>query len=160
VSRKQPVTRAIHALRAARIEFTEHPYDYVDGGGTARFAGQAGVDEHAVIKTLVMADDRGKPLLVLMHGDREVSTKALARALGVKAIAPVDAATALRITGYPVGGISPFGTRRPLKVCMEASIATLPKIYINGGRRGLLLALDPAALEAMLAPVAVCATRD
>ena len=159
MGKKQPVTRAIHALREAGIEFTEHPYDYVDGGGTARFAEQTGSDEHAVIKTLVMADDTGRGLLVLMHGDREVSTKALARALGVKSVEPVDPTTALRLTGYQVGGISPFGTRKPLPVCMEASIAALPRLYINAGRRGLLVGLEPAALVALLTPTSVDAAR-
>ena len=160
MGKKLPVTRAIHALRAAGVDFTEHPYDYVDGGGTARFASAAGVDEHAVIKTLVLADERARPLLVLMHGDRQVSTKALARQLGVKAVEPVDPATAHRVTGYEVGGISPFGTRRPLPVCLEASIAALPLIYINGGRRGLLVALAPAELERVLRPQRVEVARD
>ncbi len=159
MARRQPVTRAIHALRAAGVAFTEHPYAYVHGGGTARFATLTGIDEHAVIKTLVMADERGNGLLVLMHGDREVSTRALARALGVKSVAPVDAATAHRLTGYEIGGISPFGTRRPLPVCMEATIATLPRLYVNGGRRGLLVGLEPAALELILAPTPVDAAR-
>ncbi len=159
MGRKQPVTRAIHALRDAGIDFTEHTYDYVDGGGTSRFAEQVGVDEHAVIKTLVMTDERGDGLLVLMHGDREVSTKALARALGVKSVQPVDAATASRLTGYQVGGISPFGTRRPLSVCMEGSIDALPRIYINGGRRGLLVEMDPAELVRVLTPTRVQAAR-
>ena len=159
MGRKQPVTRAIHALRDAGIEFTEHAYDYVDGGGTTRFAEQAGVDEHAVIKTLVMADENANGLLMLMHGDREVSTKALARALGVKAVQPVDAATAFRLTGYQVGGISPFGTRRPLPVCMEESIAALSRIYINGGRRGLLVNMAPVDLVRALAPTRVQAAR-
>jgi Cys-tRNA(Pro) deacylase len=159
MGKKQPVTRAIHALRAAGVAFTEHPYDYVDGGGTARFAALAGVDEHAVIKTLVMADERGRGLLVLMHGDREVSTKALARALGVKTVAPVDPATAHRLTGYEVGGISPFGLRRPLPVCLQESISALPRIYVNGGRRGLLVGLEPAALERLLGPTRVDVAR-
>ncbi len=159
VGKKLPVTRAIHVLRTAGVAFTEHPYDYVDSGGTARFAEQACVDEHAVIKTLVMADDRGRGLLVLMHGDREVSTKALARELGVKSVEPVDPDTALRLTGYQVGGISPFGTRRPLPVCMQASIATLPRLYINAGRRGLLVGIDPAALVSLLNPTLVDAAR-
>jgi Cys-tRNA(Pro) deacylase len=157
VSRRQPVTRAIHALRAAGVAFTEHPYDYVDGGGTAHFAAETGIDEHAVIKTLAMADADGNGLLVLMHGDREVSTKALARALEVKSVVPVDAATAHRLTGYRVGGISPFGTRRPLPVCMEASISALPRVYVNGGRRGLLvgLAADDLARTLEARPVDV-----
>ncbi|RLA31975.1 MAG: Cys-tRNA(Pro) deacylase [Gammaproteobacteria bacterium] len=159
MGRKQPVTRAIHALRDAGIEFTEHPYDYADGGGTTRFAKQTGVDEHAVIKTLVMVDECGHGLLVLMHGDREVSTKALARALGVKSVAPVDPAAAHRMTGYQVGGISPFGTRKPLPVCMESTIVGLPKIYINGGRRGLLVRLAPADLVRVLDPTHVEAAR-
>jgi Cys-tRNA(Pro) deacylase len=159
VGKKQPVTRAIHALRAAGIEFTEHPYDYVDGGGTARFAEATGIDEHAVIKTLVMADEHGHGLLVLMHGDREVSTKNLARAVGVKSVEPVDPVTAQRLTGYQVGGISPLGTRRALPVWMEASVATLPRLYINAGRRGLLLGLTPAALIGLLEPRLVDVAR-
>ncbi len=159
MGRKPPVTRAIHVLRDANVAFTEHPYDYVDGGGTARFAELTGIDEHAVIKTLVMADEHGHGLLVLMHGDREVSTKTLARALGVKSVAPVDAATAHRLTGYQVGGISPFGTRRPLPVCMESSIADLPRLYVNAGRRGLLVGLLPADLARVLEPTPVDVAR-
>ncbi|MDX1593738.1 MAG: aminoacyl-tRNA deacylase [Gammaproteobacteria bacterium] len=159
MGRKQPVTRAIHALRDAGVAFTEHPYDYVDGGGTRRFAEQAGVTEHVVIKTLVMADEADRGLLVLMHGDREVSTKALARALGVKSVAPVTPEVAHRLTGYRVGGISPFGLRRPLPVCMERTIAELPRIYVNGGRRGLLVGLEPAAMIRALGPNLVDVAR-
>src|SRR5512132_3773501 len=128
---KMPVTTAIRVLRTAGASYTEHPYAYEEKGGTAVSARELGVDEHSVVKTLVMEDDRKKPLIVLMHGDREVSTKELARALG-----------AHRHSGYTVGGISPFGTRRPMPIYMEGTILDLPKIYINGGRRGFLVGIN------------------
>ena len=138
---KPAVTQAVRALRAAGIEFEGHPYAYADGGGTAQFAAETGVDEHQVIKTLIMEDDQGNPLVVLMHGDREVSTQALARHLSVKRIQPSQPKTADRHSGYQVGGTSPFGTKRAMKVYCQSSIADLPSIYINGGRRDYILRL-------------------
>ena len=146
-----PITPAVRTLRDKKIAFTPHLYGYVEHGGTARSAEELGVDEHAVIKTLVMETETRAPLIVLMHGDREVSTKELARALGVKAVAPCDPATAQKHTGYQVGGTSPFGTRKPLPVYAERTIFALPMIFINGGKRGFLVSLDPQALRAALA---------
>ena len=152
---KVPVTSAIRVLRQHRVDFTAHPYDYEPRGGTRHSAQCLGVDEHAVIKTLVMQDDAGQPLVVLMHGDREVSTKALARALGVKAIRPCDPAVAERHSGYQVGGTSPFGTRKAMPTYMEASIEALPRLWINGGKRGLLVSMAPAELVRVLSPTPV-----
>jgi Cys-tRNA(Pro) deacylase len=142
-----PMTRGVRVLRSKKIPFEPCLYDYETHGGTDHAAESLGVDEHAVVKTLVMAPDAGKPFLVLMHGDREVSTKNLARALDVKSVSPCDVETAERVTGYQVGGISPFGTRRPLRVYVQASIMALDRIYINGGKRGFLAEIDPAALR-------------
>jgi Cys-tRNA(Pro) deacylase len=150
-------TPAIHALRAARVAFTEHAYRYEERGGTAVSARELGVDEHIIIKTLVMEDESKRPLVVLMHGDREVSTKNLARQIGVKSVTPCDAEVAQKHTGYLVGGTSPFGTRKTLPVYLERSIADLPAIYINGGRRGFLIKLAPAELIRALSPVLVTA---
>jgi Cys-tRNA(Pro) deacylase len=147
-----PVTPAIRVLRAARIEFTGRPYRYEDKGGTAVSARELGVDEHAVVKTLVMEDEQANPLIILMHGDREVSTKELARTLGVKRITPCSPETAAKHTGYQVGGISPFGTRKALPVCVEESIMALPRIFINGGKRGFLVEIAPRDLTAILKP--------
>ena len=144
------LTPATQWLRQHGIEFSEHPYDYVDHGGTAESARQLGVAEHAVIKTLVMHDDKLQPLLVLMHGDREVSTKTLARALGVKSIEPCSIDAAQRHSGYLVGGTSPFGLKKPLRVVVEAGVLELPRIWINGGRRGFLVALLPSVLPTTL----------
>lgn len=148
-------TPAIHFLRKHDVPFTEHSYRYEEHGGTTVSARAIGVDEHTVIKTLVMEDERREPLLVLMHGDREVSTKQLARQAGRKSITPCDPAVARRHTGYLVGGTSPFGTRRPLPVYLEKSILDLHRVFINGGRRGFLVALAPADIERVLAPVIV-----
>lgn len=148
--KKEPVTQAVRALRAAGIPFVGHPYDYLDGGGTAHSARELGVDEHWVVKTLIMADETGKPLIMLQHGDREVATGLLARALGVKRIQPCDPKTADRHSGYQVGGTSPFGTRHPMPVYAEASITELPRIYINGGKRGYLVELEPKPALALL----------
>jgi Cys-tRNA(Pro) deacylase len=148
-------TAAIRALRAAHVPFEEHPYRYEDRGGTRVSARELGVDEHHVVKTLVLQDDQRKVFLMLMHGDREVSLKALARTLGVKQVAPADAATAQRATGYQFGGTSPFGTRQALPTYVERSILDLPRIYINGGARGLLVSLSPAALTDVLQAHAV-----
>ena len=154
------VTPAIRLLRACKVPFTEHPYRYEERGGTRVSARELGVDEHVVIKTLVMQDERKQPFLVLMHGDREVSTKSLARQIGAKAVEPCDAAVAGRHTGYQVGGTSPFGTRKGLPVYVEASILDLPRIYINGGKRGFLVALAPADLVRVLSPTTVEAAQE
>lgn len=143
-------TPAIHFLRKHQVVFTEHPYRYEERGGTRVSARELGVDEHAVVKTLVMEDEDKQPLIVLMHGDREVSTKQLARQIGRKAVQPCDPATAQKHTGYLVGGTSPFGTRKALPVFVERSILDLDTIYINGGRRGLLVSLAPGELTRVL----------
>lgn len=151
-----PSTPALRALRAAGTPFTLHPYRYVERGGTRASAAALGVDEHAVVKTLVLcADGLPTPLLLLMHGDREVSLKALARVLGIRAVAPCAEAVARRATGYQFGGTSPFGTRQRLPIYLERSVLRLPRIYLNGGARGLLVSLTPAALEPLLQPVLV-----
>jgi len=147
---KFPVTPAIRFLRERKVPFSEHLYAYEERGGTGVSARELGVAEHAVVKTLVMEDDAGKPLLVLMHGDYEVSTKELARALGVRSIRPCAPDAANRHTGYLVGGTSPFATRKPLPVCMERSILDLDRIYINGGKRGFLVGVDPKDVERLL----------
>ncbi len=139
-------TPATHWLKARGIPFSEHRYDYEEHGGTAVSARELGVREHAVVKTLVMEDDDAKPLMVLMHGDCKVSTKALARQVGSKRIAPCRPEVAQRHSGYQVGGTSPFGTKRAMPVFVEESVLALPRIYINGGRRGYLVGLDPAVL--------------
>lgn len=136
-------TPAIHALRKHGVSFTEHPYRYEDRGGTRVSARELGVAEHVVVKTLVMEDDRKQRLIVLMHGDREVSTKALARAIGAKTVSPCTPEAAERHTGYMVGGTSPFGTRKPLPVYVERTILDLDTVYVNGGRRGFLVAVAP-----------------
>ena len=147
---KFPVTPAVRWLRDRKIPFTEHLYAYEERGGTAVSARELGVDEHAVIKTLVMEDDAGQPLIVLMHGDCEVSTKELARVLGVRSIRPCTPVAANRHTGYLVGGTSPFATKKPLPVCMESTILALSKIYLNGGKRGFLVGIDPREVERLL----------
>ncbi len=149
---RHPVTRAIHVLRRHRVDYVPHLYDYVPRGGTRASSEALGVDEHAVVKTLVFEDDTRAPLLVLMHGDQQVSTKALARVLGVKRVAPCEPATADRHSGYQVGGTSPFGTRRPMPVVMQSTIADLPRMYVNGGSRGFLVELDPADAIRVLGP--------
>ncbi len=148
MSRRHQVsqTPATQWLERAGVAFTEHPYDYVDRGGTAESARQLGVPEHEVVKTLVMQDERARPLIVLMHGDRQVSTKNLARAIGVKSIDACAPAVAQRHSGYQIGGTSPFGTRKPMPVYVEASVLALPRILINGGRRGYLVGIAPAVL--------------
>ncbi len=152
---KIPVTPAVRALRAEKIDFTPHLYDYEDKGGTAVCARELGFPEHAIIKTLIMEDETGKALIVLMHGDRQVSTKELARFLGVKSVSPCSAEKAQRLTGYLVGGTSPFGTRQALPVFMEEGILQLPRIYINGGKRGFLVGMPPRDAERLLKPVLV-----
>ena len=143
-------TPAIHFLRKHGVAFTEHPYRYEEHGGTRVSSRELGVDEHSVVKTLVMEDEAKRPLIVLMHGDREVSTKQLARQTGRKTIEPCDPAVAQRHTGYAVGGTSPFGTRKPLPVFVERTILDLERLYVNGGRRGLLVGVDPAELTRVL----------
>src|ERR1041384_4748081 len=148
-----PVTAAVRVLREQKIEFAPHLYVYEERGGTRHSAAALGVDEHAVVKTLVMETDARKALIVLMHGDREVSTKQLARTLKVKTVQPCDPATAQKHTGYLVGGTSPFDTRARLPVYVERTIFELPKIYINGGKRGFLVEIEPRVLRELL-PVA------
>jgi Cys-tRNA(Pro) deacylase len=150
-----PVTPAIRALRAAGVLFTEHLYRYEEHGGTRASARELGVDEHTVVKTLVMEDDERAPLIVLMHGDLEVSTKQLARAIGCKHVEPCRPEVANRHSGYLIGGTSPFGTRKPMRVYMERTIAELPRIYLNGGARGFLVGLAPADLVRVLDPTPV-----
>ena len=148
-------TPAIHFLRKHGVAFTEHEYRYEERGGTRVSARELGVDEHHVAKTLVMEDERRQPLLIVMHGDREVSTRELARQAGRKSVAPCDPVVAQRHTGYIVGGTSPFGTRKALPVFVERSLLDLDTIYVNGGRRGLLVAVDPGALTRVLDATAV-----
>jgi len=143
-------TPAIHFLRRHGVTFTEHPYRYEQHGGTRVSARELGVDEHVVIKTLVMQDDQQQPLLVLMHGDREVSTKRLARQIGRRSIESCEPAAAERHTGYMVGGTSPFGTRKRLPVFVERTVMTLDRVFINGGRRGFLVSLAPAEIARVL----------
>ncbi len=152
---KTPMTPAVRMLQRAGIGFTPHPYKYIEHGGTRSFAEQYRVDEHAVIKTLIMEDDARKPLVVLMHGDREVSTKELARTLGVKTVRPCPPERAQRHSGYRIGGTSPFGLRRPMPMAIEATVLELPKIYVNGGKRGFLVGIDPQDLARLLKPVPI-----
>lgn len=147
---KLPSTGALRTLRAAGVPFTAHRYPYAPRGGTAASSRALGVDELAVIKTLIFEDQDGRPMVVLMHGTKEVSTKALARHLGVKRVQPCRPEVASRHSGYQVGGTSPFGTRKELPVYVEASIFDLETLYINGGQRGLLVAISPAALDQLL----------
>ena len=149
-SRHAGETPATTFLRKVGVAFTEHPYDYVEHGGTAESARQLGVPEHEVVKTLVMQDEKALPLIVLMHGDRQVSTKNLAREIGVKSVEPCTPQTAQRHSGYLVGGTSPFGIRKPMRLVFEASLLALPRILINGGRRGFLVGIDPAVLRDVL----------
>jgi Cys-tRNA(Pro) deacylase len=154
-------TPATVLLKANRVSYTEHEYDYVERGGTEVSARALGVPEHDVVKTLVMQDENERPLIVLMHGDRKVSTRNLARQAGVKRIEPCRPDAAQRHSGYPVGGTSPFGTRKKLAVYLERSILERPKIYINGGRRGFLVGLAPGEIVRLLQPILVdVALRD
>jgi Cys-tRNA(Pro) deacylase len=157
---KPPATPAVRQLRAAGLSFTDHLYEYEEKGGTAVSAHSLDLDEHSVVKTLVMEDDGKQPLIVLMHGDRQVSTKELARVIGVKTISPCTPETAQRHTGYMVGGTSPFGTRKPLPVYMERTILELPRIYINGGKRGYLVGIDPNDAVRLLKPELVTVATD
>ena len=152
---KTPATQAIRELKKHKIKFLPRPYKYEEKGGTKTSARELGVDEFQVIKTLVMEDEQGRPLIVLMHGSCEVSLKHLARQLNVKQISPCPAEKADRLTGYQTGGISPFGTKQDLPVYVEESILKLDKICINGGRRGLLVEIEPQALSKILNPILV-----
>lgn len=147
---KVPVTPAVRALRAAGADFTPHFYKYVEGGGASAGAEQLELKDSEVVKTLIMETDQKQPLVVLMHGDRKVSTKALARHLGVKTVSPCDPKVAQKHSGYKVGGTSPFGLRKQMPIYVEESIAELPKIYVNGGKRGFLVGLDPELLWSLL----------
>ena len=154
-------TPATAWLRERGITFSEHVYEYVEHGGTAESAKQLGVDEHAVVKTLVMQDEKREPLIVLMHGDRQVSTKNLARAIGAKSVEPCTPEVAQRHSGYQVGGTSPFALRKAMPVYVEASILELPRICINGGRRGYLVGIAPDVLTRVLGARAVhCASAE
>lgn len=152
---KTPVTPAVRQLRAENVAFTDHPYSYEEKGGTAVSARELGVDEHCVIKTLVMEDEHKEPLIVLMHGDQQVSTKELARIIGVKQVSPCTPDAAQKHSGYMVGGTSPFGTRRTMPVYMESGISALERIYINGGKRGYLVGMSPVELMRVLKPIIV-----
>jgi len=147
-----PETQATCFLRTHRIAHSNHLYEYEEHGGTRVSARELNVDEHAVVKTLIMEDEHAKPLIVLMHGDRKVSTKELARQIGCKKVEPCKPEVANRHTGYLVGGTSPFGTKKPMPVCMEKSILDLPLIYINGGRRGFLVGVHPHDILRVLQP--------
>ena len=159
MARKSPhisETPATQWLKRQGVAFTEHPYDYVERGGTAESARQLGLDEYAVIKTLVMQDERARPLIILMHGDRQVSTKSLARAIGCKSVEPCSAEVAQRHSGYQLGGTSPFGFKRAgVPVYVQDSVLALPRICINGGRRGFLVGIDTSVLTNVLGAVAV-----
>ncbi len=148
-------TPATQLLADHGVEYTEHEFEYLEHGGTGHSSKMLGVAEHAVVKTLIMENDRGDPLVVLMHGDLKVSTKELARAAGMKRIAPCKPEVATRHSGYLIGGTSPFGTRKPMPIFLEKTVLDLPRIYINGGRRGYLLGMDPAELVRVLSPVLV-----
>ena len=152
MGRKEHVseTPATACLREHGVPFSEHVYDYVEHGGTAESSRQLGVDEHSVVKTLVMQGEDAKPLIILMHGDREVSLKNLARQIGAKRVEPSKPEVAERHTGYRVGGTSPFGTRKALDIFVERSVLSLPLIYINGGRRGYLVGINPRVLVDLL----------
>ncbi len=160
MSTKYPVTQAIRALRAANVAFEAHEYAYVEKGGTSASSAALGVPEHAVIKTLVLEDDAREPLVVLMHGDKQVSTRNLARQIGARSVQPCRPEVADRHSGYQVGGTSPFGTKRAMKVYMERTILELPRIWINGGRRGFLVSLDPKEAARVLQPVLVDVATD
>ena len=155
LSTDHPVTMAVRVLRQHGVAFVARLYDWEPHGGTRASASALGVDEHAVVKTLIFEDDKKKPLCILMHGDREVSAKNLARALDVKSVAPCRPEVADRHSGYQVGGTSPFGLKRPMPVYAERSVLELPTLYINGGARGFLVEITGADLVRVLAPTAV-----
>ncbi len=152
MSKKEHVseTPATQFLRKQGVAFTEHPYEYEEHGGTEVSARELGVDEHHVVKTLIMQDEAAKPLVVLMHGDRKVSTKNLARQIGCKSVEPCKPEVANRHSGYLIGGTSPFGTKKAMPVYVEKTVLELDKIYVNGGRRGYLIGIAPAAMQAVL----------
>jgi Cys-tRNA(Pro) deacylase len=152
---KKAATPATILLAQHGVAYTEHEFEYVEHGGTGHSSTSMGVPEHEVIKTLVMENERGEPLIVLMHGDRKVSTKELARQAGTKRIAPCKPEVATRHSGYLIGGTSPFGTRKRMPIYLERSVLGLPRIYINGGRRGYLLGMEPGVLTRVLAPILV-----
>ncbi len=152
---KAPVTPAVRVLRGEKVVFSDHLYNYEEKGGTSHPARELKLDEQSVIKTLIMEDDSKSPLIVLMHGDRHVSTKELARIIGVKSVSPCTPETAGKHSGYLVGGTSPFGTRKKMTVYMEETILQLPEIYINGGKRGYLVGLSPRDAARILKPVLV-----
>lgn len=161
MARRVSETPATQLLRRRGVAFGEHVYDWVEHGGTAESARQLGIDEHAVVKTLVMQDDTARPLIVLMHGDRTVSTKNLARQTGRKAIEPCSPEVAQRHTGYQVGGTSPFATRKALPVFVEAGILDMPSVFVNGGRRGYLVSIAPRQFVDLLGAQPVhCALGD
>jgi Cys-tRNA(Pro) deacylase len=157
---KHTGTPATEFLAHHAVAYTEHFYDYVEHGGTTVSSSALGVPEHEVVKTLVMESDKGEPMIVLMHGDRKVSTKELARVAGAKRVFPCKPEDATRHSGYLVGGCSPFGTRRRMPVYMERTILDLPRIYINGGRRGYLLGMPPAEVVRVISPVLVDVGRE
>ncbi|MEP9323547.1 Cys-tRNA(Pro) deacylase [Paraburkholderia phymatum] len=160
-SRHVSETPATQFLRRHKVKFGEHPYDYVDHGGTEESARQLGVDEHHVVKTLVMEDEHARPLIVLMHGDRTVSTKNLARQIGAKRVEPCKPEVASRHSGYMIGGTSPFGTKKTMPVYVETTILDMDGIYINGGRRGFLVSIAPSVLTSLLdAKPVQCASVD
>jgi len=148
-------TPATQFLKRHRVAFGEHPYDYVDHGGTAESSRELGVEEHVVVKTLIMQDEHAKPLVVLMHGDKTVSTKNLARQIGCKSVEPCKPEVAQRHSGYMIGGTSPFGTKKAMPVYVEQSVLDLDKIYLNGGRRGYLIGIAPQLLTELLGAKAV-----
>jgi Cys-tRNA(Pro) deacylase len=160
VSPRNAATPATEFLARHGVSYTEHFYDYVEHGGTAVSSSSLGVPEHEVVKTLVMETDKGEPLVVLMHGDRKVATKELARVAGAKRVFPCKPEDATRHSGYLVGGCSPFGTRKRMPVYLEKSILALPRIYINGGRRGYLLGMPPGEIVRVLGPVIVEVGRE
>ena len=154
-SRHVSATPATQFLKKAGVSFVEHGYDYVDHGGTGEAAAQLGFDEHRIVKTLLMQDDRKRELVVLMHGDRSVSTRQLGRAIGAKSVEPCSLEHAQRVTGYRVGGISPFGTRKRMPVYVERGILSAPTILINGGQRGYLIEIEPRVIIELLGALAV-----
>lgn len=160
MSTKYPVTQAIRALRAANVAFEAHEYAYVEKGGTSASSAALGVPEHAVIKTLVLEDDAREPLVVLMHGDKQVSTRNLARQIGARSVQPCKPEVADRHSGYQVGGTSPFGTKRAMKVYMERTILELPRIWINGGRRGFFRIERDEEAARVLQPMLVDVATD
>lgn len=157
---KSSVTSAVRVLRGEKVAFSDHYYNYEERGGTSHPARELGLDEHSVIKTLIMEDDSRNPMIVLMHGDRQVSTKELARSIGVKSVTPCSPETATKHSGYMVGGTSPFGTRKKMPVYMEETILQLPEMYINGGRRGYLVGLSPTDAVRILKPALVSVAVD